>query len=830
MGVHGGTAWLDAANRGSLVERRQSFLRSPRFARRLLYVLAFSIAAGGCGDSAVPAQGFGASGEVVVVPIAAQGAQRDYDTTAISLVLRHDGKAYELIPIRGDRPNPQQVGRAAPVFSGASTLWAVGSPSIQRSGLQSKLVRSDDAGLTWQISADFPRLEEASELGLLVDGSGSGEQSATVAMASDPAFVDPGRIVPIAPRVFRGTLTEASTTSWVPIPDVASGRYSTTAILRRHGDHTELLRQFRAVVSGRDPADPDTRIEVLDAAGARPVMTIDRLFEARDFDTFGPKGWIAGRRLERLGDASGRASIVAFDERHEPLESPLLDVPSIATTVNFASARRGFVCGVEAGAPGVSGSDRPFCLRTEDGGASWTRSELPPDTAAVKQVQRGTREFGWALSTSNLGEDQLLVTADDGETWATVWLPRLGELVRFGTMARNSSASDWEPVAVRPAPSATPAPPSSLPPGSGPRAWTAGDSTTLAPGITGAVMRSDDQGVTWKLIRTEAGATFTDVEFVDRDTGWALARGHVLRTEDGGDTFVDQIAALSFLGSDLRPRSISASDARTAVMNVAAVFDDVLVFTRDGGQTWLRANVEGLTDDLGERFQMCVTSGRSGIAVRGSDGQVLLTGDGGQSWHFGPSFEWQIVNGDDSAGGSGFEAPRLVCSGEMDLRILVSGEDRRGETLWHSPDGGATWANLTAAVGVIPAALSPVGAFPRSAPCAGWLAIVREDPLAQFEYSVPLVRTHDCGQSWSNLSSPLAGRSRSETGNPEFPVAIEFLDARTGMMVTNGRIAYAGDSPLITPPSIFTTRDGGESWARASLPDGFHPTDLAFVP
>lgn len=58
-----------------------------------------------------------------------------------------------------------------------------------------------------------------------------------------------------------------------------------------------------------------------------------------------------------------------------------------------------------------------------------------------------------------------------------------------------------------------------------------------------------------------------------------------------------------------------------------------------------------------------------------------------------------------------------------------------------------------------------------------------------------------------------AARRRSIVHPPE---AIRFFDDSTGIAVTAG--------------AIFATTDGGEAWARTTLPDGFRPTALGIAP
>jgi photosystem II stability/assembly factor-like uncharacterized protein len=172
--------------------------------------------------------------------------------------------------------------------------------------------------------------------------------------------------------------------------------------------------------------------------------------------------------------------------------------------------------------------------------------------------------------------------------------------------------------------------------------------------------------------------------------------------------------------------------------------------------------------------------------------------------------------GDEGSGssGDGFQEPVLVCSGEADLWIVVSGRDPRQEALWHSPDGGGTWENLTDAVGRIPFYPS-VGSFLRSG--AGWLVIPGETATS-------LLRTQDRGRSWIDLPSPFLS---NDLGGPaELPEATGFADERRGIMLLTGLDA----SGWKDRHPVLTTGDGGATWLRSDLPADFHPLALSFVP
>src|ERR1700747_1922281 len=62
--------------------------------------------------------------------------------------------------------------------------------------------------------------------------------------------------------------------------------------------------------------------------------------------------------------------------------------------------------------------------------------------------------------------------------------------------------------------------------------------TMVAVGEQGAILRTTDAGVTWKLISSGTAATLFGVSFIDANTGVAVGdQGAILRTMDGGATW-----------------------------------------------------------------------------------------------------------------------------------------------------------------------------------------------------------------------------------------------------------------------------------------------------
>jgi photosystem II stability/assembly factor-like uncharacterized protein len=483
---------------------------------------------------------------------------------------------------------------------------------------------------------------------------------------------------------------------------------------------------------------------------------------------------------------------------------------------------------------GASHDSESFCLLTEDGGASWRRSELPA-RLGIGLVALSRGNGAWATATFGPRHGGLLSSDDAGETWSVVPIPRLAEETRLGGLTRASSAPDWGERPIEPPVGSSPTPspsftPSEIVPRDRPRAWIAGDTAERSRAISGVVLRSDDGGESWVEVFAAAGGSFSSVDFVDRETGWVAGAGRVFRSDDAGATFVDQTDGIDVEGEMLAVRTVAAADAARAALIATVVPSsaryawalDTLLFTADGGTTWQPAQVLATLPEqenlIGGR--MCLTNRGAGVAIAGP--QVLLTSDGGASWHGGPRFEFQVGSGGSVSRGRGFNSPTLSCSGDSDLWIAVGAGDPRGETLWHSPDGGETWEDLTAVVGRGFGTFLTGGAFADSG--AGWLVLDEEGRSSPGR--LRLVATRNRGETWIDLSPPLIHSEEIVPGAlvpEEYPEAIALADDSGGILVMTPEDASG-------PSSAVFTRDGGATWNRSELPAGFHPLASSYVP
>jgi photosystem II stability/assembly factor-like uncharacterized protein len=238
---------------------------------------------------------------------------------------------------------------------------------------------------------------------------------------------------------------------------------------------------------------------------------------------------------------------------------------------------------------------------TRDGGASWTRQFINPDSAgfydclAMWDARRGLA-IGDAIGT----DMAVLTTEDGGATWSRVPQDRLPR----AQPGEGSFAASGTCIATQ----------------SGGRAWIVMSSPTRA-----RLIRTADYGRTWALetlpITTHEGSGPQSVIFLDSRRGMVLAGGAAVQpsdtliavTEDGGNTWTPRASPpfkVGTWGGSFVP------GARTPT--VVAVGPSGSAWSRDMGATWA-------VIDSANYWSVGVASRRAGWAV-GPNGRITRLG------------------------------------------------------------------------------------------------------------------------------------------------------------------------------------------------------------
>lgn len=149
------------------------------------------------------------------------------------------------------------------------------------------------------------------------------------------------------------------------------------------------------------------------------------------------------------------------------------------------------------------------------------------------------------------------------------------------------------------------------------------ESRLVAAGEGGQIFLSDDEGKTWRAVKSPVDVTLTALYFHDAKHGWAA--GHdaaILRTEDGGETW--QVAHLA--PGDERPLlDILFRDAQNGI---AVGAYGTFLESRDGGRSWNSRKI--LNGDPHLNALAASSGGKQFIA--GEAGVVLYSGDNGAHW------------------------------------------------------------------------------------------------------------------------------------------------------------------------------------------------------
>ncbi|MCL6452876.1 MAG: hypothetical protein K6T78_04500 [Alicyclobacillus sp.] len=329
------------------------------------------------------------------------------------------------------------------------------------------------------------------------------------------------------------------------------------------------------------------------------------------------------------------------------------------------------------------------------------------------------------------------------------------------------------------------------------------------------IYATSDGGRRWAEVYQTSAQTILRVDFVNRDTGFALmtaagsgASGLALwQTSDGGRSWqkvtpasaADALPGALQSGQQVQIRFLDARtgfvflSGTTAEMTGASAVPAAAYETTDGGQHW-----RALPVPKGATAVAYADAGHGTALVSGgTQFQMERTSDGGATWQT----VLQKSTQNDVTGQVWMDTPR-------DIWVQVIGGYgmmQEGYTLFHSADAGATWstpvANATAGGG-------PAPGVPNAGPATAGPGLVADDIDVvdeghAFEAGVSLPtgpygivstgRTGD-GVHWQN----------GPDGFPGSFGAISFVNDQQGWLVTRADNRFA---------DVFATVDGGANWS-----------------
>jgi photosystem II stability/assembly factor-like uncharacterized protein len=360
------------------------------------------------------------------------------------------------------------------------------------------------------------------------------------------------------------------------------------------------------------------------------------------------------------------------------------------------------------------------------------------------------------------------------------------------------------PTPTTSAPSATssrsPAPTTTLPLGRVERldaVQVVGDTGTAWAVGKGTILTTRDGGRTWTRVWRGAD-DLRDLDFVSASTGWALGDGVLLGTVDGGGHWrglgqprQGPLRRVHFF-SGTRGWGVAGGTDQTSEGPMMPRGATTLVRTTDGGRTWSALAAPAPPQSV------CFTASDDGWLASGAS--VWRSTDGGRGWGKRPSLTLPVPTG-----GPGFFA-ELQCAAGGAAWVRFSGGDAAAGhspyALYATGDGGAHWRGVLAESYTLGQVLRlPAG--PGSYP--GPFSVI--DPQRAFLLSP----TPPADATGAALVSQGSGPRRL----PDIPAATlltplsaSFASATRGWVVgTNG----AGRAVLLA------TSDGGRSW-HSQLP------------
>jgi photosystem II stability/assembly factor-like uncharacterized protein len=476
---------------------------------------------------------------------------------------------------------------------------------------------------------------------------------------------------------------------------------------------------------------------------------------------------------------------------------------TVLSCMAFADGSRGWIGGQDftvSALPGVQ--DRALLYRTADGGATWSRVNVPSGMIALESITCSGVDDVWVtgLSVGNA----LYHSADGGQSWNPVTIPR-DFLATAASFASRTSG------------------------------WVAGSIKQDAWGLQACILHTADGGATWTT------ATVPDLSgwglvpdlslaHVGDSRAWCVGPGGFMARTLDGVTWQRMGAPTGWKA--LPPRFLFTVDFAGATHGWAAGQRGTIWRTQDGS-TWQPLAAPLLQyDDVA----FVDAAGQKAYAL-GFDSKiqrfaVVKTTDGGATWRRVRTNQHRQVADDlfflDAQCG------------------WIAGAQHHRAYLLATADGGATWRRITpTAAGV---RLYDFKQIWFADARHGWVAAEKLKSVGRSETILPtLLRTTDGGLTWREVKSRSSGRIdathlefkgsrsgwavgrtgvwRTVNGGATWRLSrlwqrwmsgpVRFSDGLHGWVLASG----SGGPMDSFGERLFYTSDGGQTWQSVVLPD-----------
>jgi photosystem II stability/assembly factor-like uncharacterized protein len=207
----------------------------------------------------------------------------------------------------------------------------------------------------------------------------------------------------------------------------------------------------------------------------------------------------------------------------------------------------GMLAVTAAGARIVAVGDHGTVLLSDDAGRTYRQAREVPTRVLLTSVCFIDDQQGWAVGHWGV----VLHTQDGGETWKllrqdtavdqplfSVYFTDRSNGLAVGlwslTLRTTDGGLSWTPIKMPPLPGGDEAGPSLF------QIFRSRDGALFIAAEQGAVFRSNDAGLSWKLLKTGShGSFWSGVGLPDGSVLVAGLNGKVLRSNDDGETWVD---------------------------------------------------------------------------------------------------------------------------------------------------------------------------------------------------------------------------------------------------------------------------------------------------
>ncbi len=296
--------------------------------------------------------------------------------------------------------------------------------------------------------------------------------------------------------------------------------------------------------------------------------------------------------------------------------SPLAELTWLPTNAPVASSRTDDIWFTDP-QRGWAVNSNGQIVHTEDGFITW-QEQLHDPEVYFRCVGFASESRGWVGTLT--ADKRLFDTVDGGTTWTGVAdLPPLAPSAVCGLSVVSESV-----------------------------VYASG---TNFPNRPARMMRTVDGGATWQAWEMSAHATLlVDTYFTDADHGWVVGgkatvanptrndvRAVVLRTEDGGATWVDKVAGLSAqLPLGEWGWKIQFLDDQVGYVALESFVRGAILKTTDGGESWTRIDINDPQGNVNLEGVGFIDEHTGWVGGWGSatfeEGFSSSTTDGGKTW------------------------------------------------------------------------------------------------------------------------------------------------------------------------------------------------------